>query len=207
MKHTRYAAAASVFSAMWFPAFRRPQTALSLFVAGCAVLLASCSPVVGTRPETTTNLQRQPGSWTMLHYTMAFDGTGLEGDMAQMVEAGKASVGVKDFGGPVCLSAEQAGKDDLTVRINEAIHFGPEWKVTRSEVKDGMVDFAAAMDDPQQGKGEMTITGQITPTTTDLLVTTDGYQPAPGKGHIHTVMKQENSRVGDCTPGEDAISM
>jgi hypothetical protein len=175
---------------------------LMLFATSCG----ETTKVAGRDPVRNT-IARQSGSWTMLHYTMAFDGTGLEGDMAQMVEAGKASVGVKDFGGPVCLSAEQAGKDDLIVRINEAIHFGPEWKVTRSEVKDGMVDFAAAMDDPQQGKGEMTITGQITPTTTDLLVTTDGYQPAPGKGHIHTVMKQENSRVGDCTPGEDAISM
>jgi len=27
-----------------------------------------------------------------------------------------------------------------------------------------------------------------------------------GKGHIHTAMKQENSRVGQCTAGEDLVS-
>jgi Protein of unknown function (DUF3617) len=187
--------------------FRRRYAALSPLITGGALLLASCSPVAGPKAEATAPVQRQPGSWNMVHYTMAFDGTGVEGDMAEMVKAGKASVGQKDFGGPVCLSAEQAGKDDLTARINEAMHFGPEWKVIRSEVKNGKIDFSAAMDDPQQGKGAMTITGQITPTTTDLLVTTDGYQPAPGKGHIHTVMKQENSRVGDCTPDEDTLSL
>jgi hypothetical protein len=82
---------------------------------------------------------------------------------------------------------------------------GPEWKVIRSQVKpDGEVDFAATMKDPVQGKAKMTIIGPITPTTPDLLVTTDSWQIAPGKGHIHTMMKQENSRKGDCTPGQDA---
>jgi hypothetical protein len=147
---------------------------------------------------------RQPGSWDLLHYTMAFDATGVEGDMAELVKAGEASVGKKDFGGTLCLSAAVAAKDDLAARLKEAIQFGPEWKIVRSQIKDGTVDFAASMDDPANGKAIMTITGLLTPTTTDLLVTTDSYQPAPGKGHIHTVLKQENSRKGDCTPGQDA---
>jgi hypothetical protein len=171
------------------------------------VLLASCQqpPAQPQTPTQTQILQRQPGSWTMLHYTMAFDATGVSGGMADMVQAGSASVGKKEFGGPLCLSAEQAGKDDLNIRLNEVIRFGPEWTVTRSTIKDGMVDFAAAMDDPMQGRATMTITGQLSPATTDLLLTTDSHEPAPGTGHIHTVMKQENSRVGDCTPGEDML--
>lgn len=72
---------------------------------------------------------------------------------------------------------------------------------------DGTVDFAASMEDPAQGptltRAQMTIIGQITPTTTDLLVTTESWQPAPGKGHIRTVMKTENRRKGDCPPGQD----
>jgi len=67
------------------------------------------------------------------------------------------------------------------------------------------VDFYATMDDPQQGRAEMTITGRISPTLTSLTLTADSTQPAPGKGHIHTVMKQENVRVGSCTPGEATI--
>jgi hypothetical protein len=170
-------------------------------------LLAACQqpPAQPQAPTQTESLQRQPGSWTMLHYTMAFDATGVSGGMADMVKAGSASVGKKEFGGPLCLTAEQAGKDDLNTRLNEVIRFGPEWKVSKSTINNGMVDFAASMDDPVQGRATMTITGQLTPTTTDLLLTTDSYEPAPGKGRIHTVMKQENSRVGDCTPGEDVM--
>lgn len=172
--------------------------------AGLAILLvAGCAP--GSR-GTTATVHRQPGSWRTLQYFMDFTASGVEGGMANMVAVGNASVGKKQFGGPACLSAEAAGKDDLTTRLNEAIHFGPEWKVTRSQMKDGKIDFLATMDDPKNGKGELTITGQITPTTTDLIVTTDSHQPAPGRGHIHTVSKQENTRVGDCTPGEESWS-
>ena len=124
--------------------------------------------------------------------------------MADMVKAGQSSIGKPDIGGPLCIAEEQTAKDDLASRLREISQLGPEWKVVRSQVIDGKVDFLAKMDDPQQGKGEMTITGQISPTLTALVLTSDGYQPAPGKGHIHTVMKQENSRVGDCTPGQDS---
>lgn len=172
--------------------------------AGLAILLvAGCAP--GVR-DTTATVHRQAGSWRTLQYFMNFDASGVDGGMANMVAAGKASVGKKQFGGPVCLTAEVAGRDDLTTRLNEAIDLGPEWKVIRSQMKDGAIDFLATMDDPQNGKSKMTITGQITPTTTDLIVTTDSHQPAPGKGHIHTVSKQENTRVGDCTPGEESWS-
>ena len=163
------------------------------------LLLLSCAK---TQPPADT-IHRRPGSWEALNYTMAFDATGVTGSMAEIVKAGQASIGQKDFGGPECLTLETTAKDDLMARIGEAMHFGPEGTITRATVSDrGKVDFAASMDDEVQGRGEMTITGVITPTTTDLLVTTDAFEPPPGKGHIHTVMKQENTRVGDCTASQ-----
>lgn len=178
------------------------------------LLIAACGPGGGSSSISPTgaaeatpaaSVKRQPGSWTMVHYTMTYDAENVEGGMAEMVKAGKASIGQKDIGGPLCLSAEMAGKDDLTVRLNEAIRLGNGYRVIRSELNDGKVDFAAVREDPMDGKSELTITGTLTATTTDLIVTTDAWQPAPGKGHIRTVMKQENSRVGDCLPGQDSI--
>ena len=188
------------------------STTLICILAGCGSS-APVSPGGGaaaggtaTASNAAPTVRRQPGSWQMLRYTMAFDATGVTGGMAEMVKAGQASIGHKDSSGPLCLSAEQAAKDTLQLRLQEAMQLGPEWKVLRSAVAaDGKVDFAAAMDDPQQGKGEITITGAITPTTTDLLVTSDAHEPAPGKGHVQTRMKTENTRVGDCTPGEDPL--
>lgn len=177
----------------------------------CALLLAACGETAregggqaGAAAATpAASVKRNPGSWAMLNYTMAFEGKNVEGGMAEMVKAGRSSVGKKQFGGPLCLTPELAAGDTLEARLQEAIRFGPEWKVFRSIVIDGTVDFEATMDDPVQGRGKMTITGQLTPRTTDLLVTTDSWQPAPGKGHIHTVMKTENTHKGECTPGQD----
>lgn len=184
-----------------------------LLTASFVALLSSCgepphhgSAEKSVKPadsNTAVSTKRQPGSWSMIHYTMAFEAENVAGGMADMVKAGQASIGKKDFGGPLCLASERATKDDLTARIKEAIQFGPEWKIIRSSAPGGKVDFAAAMNDPQAGKATLTIVGQITATNTDLVVTTDSYEPAPGKGHIHTVMKQENTRVGDCSPGQD----
>ena len=174
------------------------------WMALLALLLGGCQAAPG-RPGGTQSdgVVRQPGSWTLLHYTMAFDASGVSGGMRDLVAAGQASIGKKDFGGPLCLSAARAAKDTVTARLAEALQLGPEWQVTRSNLSAGTIDFAAHMDDPEAGHGTITITGAISATTTDLLVTTDSYQPAPGKGHVHTVMKQENTRVGDCTPEEE----
>lgn len=175
------------------------------------VLVASCGNPASqgtTSGQTTENapalIKRQPGSWSIIHTTMAFDAENVAGGMAEMAKAGKASIGKKDVGGPLCLTAEKADTDDLTARLNEAMQFGKEWTVARSTLKDGKVDFVATMDDAQQGKNVMTVTGSISHTITDLTVTIDAWQPAPGKGHVHAVMRQQNSRLGDCTPGQDA---
>ena len=122
--------------------------------------------------------------------------------MAEMVKAGKASVGQKQASDPQCLTPEFVKGDTLETRLQEAIRFGPEWKVVRSTLIDGKVDFEATMADPVQGTGTMTITGTATPTTTELVMTTQAVQPAPGKGTVRTVMKTENTHKGACTPGQ-----
>ena len=175
----------------------------STLAAAIPLLLCACQAAPG-RPGGIgeEGIVRQAGSWTLLHYTMAFDASGVVGGMRDLVAAGQASIGKKEFGGPLCLSAVQATQDNPAARLAEAVRLGPEWKIIRSKVTDGTAEFAASMDDPKLGRGTIIITGTISPTTTDLLVTTDSFEPAPGKGHIHTVMKQENTRVGDCTAGQ-----
>lgn len=186
----------------------RLQAALIFVAALAACSGQSASDKPGERPEAEAAaepafVKRQPGSWAMVHYTMVFDAENVAGGMAELVEAGQASVGKKEFGGPLCLDAKLAAKDDLGARLKEAIRLGPEFRVIRSGLENGKVDFAAVSKDPESGTSRITITGNLTPTTSDLVVTTEAWQPAPGQGYIRAVMKQENSRVGDCLPGQD----
>lgn len=165
----------------------------------CLYLLALVAACSQSSPS--TGLARQPGNWKMVHTVTAFEASGVSGGMADMVAAGQASIGKPDVGGPVCVTAEISDKDTLTERLNEAIRLGPEWKIARSEFKDGKVSFQALMDDPVQGRGTIAINGSLSPIATDLTVTSDVREPLPGKGHIQTVMRQEATRVGDCSPG------
>ena len=95
--------------------------------------------------------------------------------------------------------------DSLNKRLQEAIQFGPEWKVERSVFEDGKVDFKATMRSAEQGDGEMTIVGTLSPTLTDLTLVTAASRPGGGTGSIRTNFHTRNERVGDCTPGEDTM--
>ncbi len=141
---------------------------------------------------------RQPGSWKIVRTMTVFDASGVTGGMAYVVAAGKASVGKPDNGDPVCLTAADTAKDILRTRLDEAIRMGPEWKVVLSEFDQGRIDYAAAMDDPVQGKATLSITGAISPVSTNLIVTTDAHEPAPGRGQIRTVARYEAARLGNC---------
>lgn len=170
---------------------RKPR----LFLLTAAILVSACG---GREVAETPSFKRQPGSWRIIHTMTAFDASGVSGGMADMAAAGKASVGKPDNGGPVCLTATDTPNDTLRTRLDEAMRMGPEWQVVRSTFAGGKVDYAAAMDDPVQGKATLSITGSLSPVSTNLIVTTDAYEPAPGKGHIRTVARHEAARLGNC---------
>lgn len=173
---------------------------------GLAASLIGCNPAAkqpNAAPEAA--LKRQPGSWTLRREIVAFDAEGVTGDLAEVVKAGKASVGTKDDSGPVCITAVTVSDDSQSKRLQEAIPFGPEWKVKRSVFEDGKVDFKAVMHSGEQGDGEMTIVGTLSSTLTDLTLITVGTRPGGGTGSIRTNFHTRNERVGACTPGEDTM--
>ena len=175
-------------------------TALALLI-----MLGACDANSASKPASAVSIKRQPGSWTFDREIIAFDAAGLTGDMAEMAKAGKASVGTKDASGPACIEPATVSDDSLTKRLQEAIQFGPEWKVERSSLVDGKVDFKAAMRSNEQGDGEMTIVGTLSPVLSDLTLITASSRPGGGAGSIRTTMHTRNERIGDCTPGEDTM--
>lgn len=183
----------------------RNSRLIPLTLAG---LLAACS-AQPTRNETgdgpvaaSVSPKREAGSWLVSTMTTRYDTSGLPPAMKDMAEAGKASIGKKDVGGPVCLTAAKAAEDTVNTRLQEAIRFGSEWRVERQEFKNGTVDFVATRFDPNDGDSRMAIKGTIAPEHTKLTLVTTATQPG-GPGRIETEMVTENRRVGDCAPGQD----
>ena len=175
------------------------RAAISVLI-GLMMVLAGCRAQTDRDATLQPTVHRRAGSWKMVHTVTAFSASNVSGGMADIVAAGEASIGKPDVGGPVCLEAAQVAGDTLSTRLEEAVRIGPEWHVTRSTVRNGKVDFSASMDDPVQGRGTLTITGSVSAIATNLVVTTDAHQPAPGKGRVQTLMRQDNARIGACMP-------
>ena len=95
-----------------------------------------------------------------LEFLFLQEGNAVLVDMAEIVKAGKSSIGKKLFGGQVCLSAAVTAKDDINSRLQESIRFGSELNVVRSMLSEhGEVDFEASLDDLIQGRARLVITG------------------------------------------------
>lgn len=137
----------------------------------------------------------------MQRQIIAYDATGKPADMAK---AGKAAVGTREVDGPLCLSAGTVANDDLDVRLREAVQFGQEWKVERSDFKDGKVDFVASLQSKVQGNRRITIIGTLHPALTDLTLITTARHPGGVAGETTTTLHTRNERVGACVPGQDA---
>lgn len=172
-------------------------TALTLLIA-----LGACNSHLASKPTADALVKRQVGSWTFGHEIIAFEATGLTDDMVEMAKAGKASVGTKEASGPQCIDAKTVSEDNLTKRLQEAVQFGPEWNVERSSLINGKVDFKASLHTKDQGDGEMTIVGTLSPVLTDLTLVTASTHIGGGTGSIRTTVHNRNQRIGDCTPGE-----
>lgn len=170
----------------------------------CAALgvLPACSAADTAPAAVDASPKRTAGSWLVTTTTVRYEATGLPPAMAGMADAGKASIGKKDVGGPVCLTDAKAADDTIDTRLQEAIRFGSEWSPEKREFRDGIIDFVATSHDPRDGEGRMTINGTLKPDLTRLTLVTVSRQP-DGPGRIETEMLIENRRVGDCAPGQD----
>lgn len=154
------------------------------------VLLASltaCTPTGSADPA-----KRQAGGWEVTRNMVRFEAPSMPADM---IAAAKSSIGKPDIG-LLCLKAETAAKDTLAVRLNDVIQLGPEWKIGTSTLTDGKVNFAASFDQPDQGKGEMTITGTLSNVASNLTLITKGVD-FNGTA-TESEMRVQSRHLGEC---------
>ena len=72
-----------------------------LFCTTPILLISACGSGTTNAPaapssaaaQSANTVKRQYGSWKFVHTMVAFDGTGVEGGMAEMVKAGQSSIG------------------------------------------------------------------------------------------------------------------
>jgi Protein of unknown function (DUF3617) len=158
--------------------------ALAIFTS-----LTACTPADGADP-----VKRQAGGWEVTRNMVRFEAPTMPADM---IAAAKSSIGKPDVG-LLCLKAETAAKDTLATRINDVIQLGSEWKIGTSKLEGGKVNFSAYFDKPDQGKGEMTITGTMSDAASDLTLITKGVD-FNGTA-TESEMRVQSHHLGKCPP-------
>lgn len=136
--------------------------------------------------------KRQAGGWEITRNMVRFEAPAMPADM---IAAARSSIGQPDIG-LLCLKAETAAKDTLAVRLNDVVQLGPEWKIGTSTLKEGKVNFAASFDQPDQGKGEMTITGTLSDIASNLTLITKGVD-FNGTA-TESEMRVQSRHLGEC---------
>ena len=157
----------------------------------CAISLAAC-----TSGDSGDSVKRKAGGWEITTTMVRFEAPGMPADMAA---GAKSSIGKPDTG-LLCLTEATAAKDNLATRLNQVVHFGPEWTVATSTFAGGKVNHIASFDDPAQGKGQASITGTMSATASDLTLITKGTDAS--NAATETEMRVQSRHLGACP--EDA---
>lgn len=141
------------------------------------------------RAEMANNaVKPEPGQYKV---TMTFKSAEIPGAPPEMMDMlGKSMSNTMEY----CLTKEEADKgfeDSLTKGQ------GDNCTIERLKMDGGKIDMAMKCDEPATGPMQMTMNGEVTPTSADLTMKMEGKVANSQNAKIEMNMKQQ--RIGDCT--------
>jgi len=163
-----------------------------------AIALAGCGG--GTEDDATeqaaaaaaTVVKPLPGQYSTTLELVEFDVPGLSDNMKSMAQQAAAS-GFAE-GNSFCLTPEQAeeGSQRMVRELAEN-----DCTYNKFDVSGGAIDadLTCTADDGSQGK--VTMTGTMTPESSDMVMVMDHQVPGMGKAHMKVNVKSQ--RIGDCS--------
>ena len=133
-------------------------------------------------------MKPQPGEYRATVSFLEADIPGAPPEMLEMM--GGAMSNTTEF----CMTEEMAGEG-----FGEAMKQGNQsdnCTVSRMTVNNGQMDMAMTCNDPQVGEMSIEMNGEVSPTKSDITMTTEGAFGMLGEGKMSMNVKQE--RIGDC---------
>ena len=133
-------------------------------------------------------MKPEPGQYRATVSFLEADIPGAPEGMLDMMSAQMANT--TEF----CMTEEMAGEG-----FGEALQKGNQAEnctVSKMTIDNGTMDMAMTCNDPQVGEMKMTMTGDVSPTSSDVTMTTEGAFGPLGEGKMSMNVKQE--RIGDC---------
>lgn len=135
--------------------------------------------------------RREPGLWKTTVELKEMSMPGMPDSVRRQMGEMMASSGSSEM----CLTAQQAAEEDIAKRIAEA-NKNADCTFDRKTMGNGRIDVAGSC--KADGRNvAMTMTGDMTPTRMDVVMTSEGEGPT---GPMKMAMRIVNTRTGDC-PG------
>ena len=163
--------------------------------AALALALVACS---GAKKDVTAAtasgpVKREAGNWKTDIKLVKLDIPGLNDQMkdgmSKMLEGAS--------GMDVCLTKEQADKEDIAADMSKNASSGANCTFTKKEVNGGKIDVAGTCKTPQGQTMDIAMNGTLEAKKVDMQVTTKGPMPT-GTGNMEMVMQMTSTNTGAC---------
>lgn len=160
-----------------------------------AALVAGCS---GGGEETAGAEGIEPGAWQTTVTFTEIEAEGLPEGLAEMMR--EQLVGQPQVDND-CITPEQAADPGGQLLVPDDA--GEDCNFERTVFADGAIDFAGSCSGPDgENPGEITVSGNYTPTTIDAEISVAGDDPTMGELRMTGTFSAE--RTGNCPAEGDA---
>lgn len=162
-----------------------------------ALALAACSS--GTKDDAadpSKPVKREAGNWRTELKLVNLDLPGMPPEMINGMKSMMEKVAAQD----VCLTKEQAEKEDMANELAKQNSNGADCTFSRKNFAGGNVDIAGSCKDAGGRQVDMEMKGTIAARKTEVMLTATGAAPT-GTGTMKMQMQINSTHTGPCKAG------
>ncbi len=137
--------------------------------------------------------KREAGSWKTDIKLVKLDMPGLPPEMKD----GMSKMMEGASGMEVCLTPEQAAKEDIAQELSKGPSSGGECTFSKKDVNGGKIDVAGKCKDQSGRELDIAMQGTVEAKKTDVTMTMTGPMPT-GNGKMEMVMQVNSVHTGAC---------
>jgi Protein of unknown function (DUF3617) len=163
--------------------------------AALALALVACSGGKKDEEQAAASgpVKREAGNWKTDIKLVKLDIPGMNDQMKE----GMSKMLEGASGMDVCLTPEQAAKEDIAADMSKNASSGADCTFSKKEVNGGKIDVAGTCKTPQGQSLDMAMVGTMEAKKIDMTITTKGPMPTGG-GNMEMVMQMTSNNTGAC---------
>ncbi len=175
---------------------------LNLLLVGISsIILSSCGSGSGDGSSAADGgskvlagpMKREAGNWKTEMKLVSFDMPGMPAGAKDQMAKGMANAVIPD----VCLTKEQAEKEDIANEMSKGQTGGGECNFSKKDIGGGKLDIAGTCKGPTGQAMNIAMSGTMAPKKVDMTMKMSGAAPT-GTGNMSMEMQMIGTNTGPC---------